>query len=93
MVESLPCRILSGFLLYFAIIVNASTQESLPQGEGKDIVEYVCTQCHELAYITDSRKTPEQWQFVILMMIDQGAPLEEYEVETVIQYLAENFGQ
>jgi virginiamycin B lyase len=68
-------------------------QDALPDGEGRDTVEYVCSQCHDLLPITSARKTPDQWRYVITTMINQGAPLEEYEVDTVVRYLAENFGQ
>jgi competence protein ComEA len=82
------------FTLFLTLTgVNAAnSQDSLPDGEGRDIVEDVCTTCHDLINITKSRRSHEQWQFVVSMMIAQGAPLEEYEIETVVDYLSKNFG-
>lgn len=65
----------------------------LPEGEGRDIVEYACSQCHDLLQVTSVRKTPQQWRYLVRQMIAQGAPLEDYEVETVISYLNEHFGK
>ena len=68
-------------------------QDALPDGEGRDIVEDVCSQCHSLLNITDSKRTPAQWQYVVSQMITQGALLEEYEIKTVVSYLSKNFGK
>lgn len=86
----------SGFLLVSLLslpaIAMADAPDALPEGEGRDIVEYVCTQCHDLLQVTQARKTPDQWQYLVTQMMNQGAPIEEYEVETVVRYLAEHFG-
>lgn len=65
----------------------------LPDGEGRDIVEYACSQCHDLLQVTSVRKTPRQWRYLVRQMIAQGAPVEDYEIETVIAYLTDHFGE
>jgi cytochrome c5 len=71
----------------------ALADDELPAGEGRDIVEYACSQCHDLIQVTAASKTPEQWQYLVTQMINQGAPIEDYETETVVRYLAEHFGE
>jgi hypothetical protein len=71
---------------------NVFSQSALPEGEGSDIVEDVCTMCHDLTNITDSNRSPEQWRFVVNQMVMQGAPLQDYEVDTVVEYLSNSFG-
>ena len=86
-------RIFVSFCLILCFDLATSAQSVLPEGEGRDIVEDVCTECHSLINITDSKRTPVQWQYVVSTMIAQGAPLEEYEIETVVEYLSKNFGK
>ncbi len=70
----------------------AAAGDELPDDEGRDIVEYACTQCHDLYQVTQARKTPRQWEYLVTQMINQGAPIEDHEVETVVRYLAKHFG-
>ena len=79
--------------LAFVAAVPVFAQSVLPEGEGSEIVEDVCTMCHDLTNITDSNRTSEQWRSVVSQMMTQGAPLQDYEVDTVVDYLAENFGK
>jgi hypothetical protein len=82
------------YLIFFVCVLSpVIAQDTLPDGEGRDIVEDVCSQCHSLLNITDSKRTPAQWQHVVSQMINQGAPLEEYEIDTVVSYLSKNFGK
>lgn len=67
--------------------------QSLPEGEGRQVVADTCSQCHELSFVTDTRRTQGQWQYIVSMMIDMGAPLAEDQVEVVVDYLAKNFGR
>lgn len=71
----------------------AYSQDSLPEGEGRNIVEYVCSQCHGLLQVTTASKTAEQWQHLVTQMKNQGAPIEEYEINTIVRYLSEHFGE
>ncbi len=75
-----------------AAVSAANAQEALPDGDGRTVVEAVCAECHDLSYVTDARKSREQWQRLVTMMFEQGAPLEEHEIDVVIRYLAEHFG-
>jgi mono/diheme cytochrome c family protein len=67
-------------------------QGSLPQGEGRDLVATACTQCHTLATIVVGREGPAGWKGHVYNMVLRGAQLTEPEADTVIRYLAVNFG-
>ena len=71
----------------------SAAADALPEGDGREIVEYACSQCHGLLQVTNASKTEQQWRFLVTAMINQGAPIEEYEIDTVISYLAKHFGQ
>jgi cytochrome c5 len=70
--------------------VNA--QGALPQGEGRDLVAVACTQCHALAPILVGREGPAGWKRHVHNMVLRGAQLSPSEADTVIRYLAANFG-
>ena len=64
----------------------------MPQGQGRDIVLNVCTMCHDLTRVQRSRHTPEEWEDVLVTMLNEGAPLSDAEFPVVLTYLARNFG-
>ena len=75
-------------LLMLGFAPLAITRTQLPEGNGKRVVEAVCAACHTLRNVTDSRRTAKQWEGIVDSMISFGAPLQEDEIETVVQYLA-----
>lgn len=62
---------------------------ALPEGPGKQLVEWVCTECHGLNYITRSAgfDSAAGWRALIESMVD----LADAQAETVSAYLAEHF--
>ncbi len=80
-------------VMFLASMVSGWGQNSLPEGKGKETVSSVCSQCHGLIYVTSSKKTKENWQSCIESMVGFGAPLDEDEVDVVVQYLTANFGR
>jgi len=83
-------------LLWAAAALAAATpvnaQGPLPQGEGRDLVAVACTQCHALATIVAGREGPSGWKRHVHNMVLRGAQLNATEADTVIRYLAANFG-
>ena len=67
--------------------------QGLPDGPGKETVAGICSQCHSLSFVTDSRLTKPDWEYIVTDMIGRGAPLMEEEIQPVIDYLAANFGR
>ncbi|HEV8022366.1 MAG TPA: hypothetical protein VGP41_13920 [Candidatus Lustribacter sp.] len=69
-----------------------TTGPQLPDGNGKEIVQAVCSQCHSLGNITRSTGyTHEGWVNTVAMMRNAGAALPADQVDTVVDYLTKNF--
>ena len=58
---------------------------------GQSLVEERCTRCHDLARVTNTQKTEEEWQATVERMVSKGADLSPAEQEAVIKYLAEMY--
>jgi competence ComEA-like helix-hairpin-helix protein len=78
--------VLTTFILFFA----AST--TLPAGKGKDVVQQHCVGCHALKVVTSKRATKEQWSSLVDQMVSRGAEVDDDDIESVVEYLAANFG-
>jgi competence ComEA-like helix-hairpin-helix protein len=76
-------------LVYLALAANTP---SLPPGKGSDIVQRDCAGCHELKVVTSKRATKEQWAALVDQMVSRGADVPDEDIETVVDYLAKNFG-
>ena len=63
----------------------------LPDGEGKEVLLNVCTQCHDLERVRRTRLSPEGWFEILDAMLNEGAPLSEKDLPDVLRYLARNF--
>jgi mono/diheme cytochrome c family protein len=83
-----PAIIATG--LAFAPPILAQTP-ALPDGNGKQIVETACAQCHKLTIVTNAGFSPENWTVVMRAMIHLGAKVPPDQVATVTDYLAKNF--
>jgi|SRR5579862_2489748 len=70
----------------------AGREASLPDGEGKKIVETACVSCHTLEVVESKQWNKERWQTVVAAMVDRGASLKTTEVDEVVAYLTKNFG-
>ncbi|MCZ6629076.1 MAG: hypothetical protein O7E56_12705 [SAR324 cluster bacterium] len=88
--KSWTALLLPAMFLWMAI--PSAVQAQFPEGKGNEIVEMVCGQCHGLNNISDARRTMEEWESVVSDMVARGAPLLIDEIDTVTEYLAENFG-
>jgi len=65
---------------------------ALPPGDGRDLLATACSQCHVLNVIMSMREGPAGWRRHVHNMVTRGAQLTAPEAETVIAYLAANFG-
>ena len=63
----------------------------LPEGAGKKIMLEVCTMCHELHRIRDTVATRDEWDDILVHMINEGAPLSDEDFPILLNYLARNF--
>ena len=84
----------AGLLAAPAVSQSASSNDDLPDGEGKKILETRCTSCHELSEVTKFRGyyNRSQWRDIIATMVEYGADLKKPEIETLADYLAQHLG-
>ena len=85
-------QVLFGLLVIIAASSTARAQ-NLPAGPARETVQSVCSQCHSLTFVSDSRMTKADWEYVVTDMIGRGAPLMEEEIQPVIEYLSVNFAK
>jgi cytochrome c5 len=64
----------------------------LPDGDGKAIATENCQACHKLTNLTTAHKSLDDWKETVQTMIDRGANVSPDQVDTLVQYLAKNFG-
>jgi competence ComEA-like helix-hairpin-helix protein len=78
-------------ILYLAFVL-ASDENTLPPGEGQAIVQQKCASCHALKVVTGKRASRQQWSTIVDQMITRGADVSDDEIDTLLDYLAKNFG-
>jgi len=64
----------------------------LPDGDGKAIATENCQACHKLTNLTKAHKSLDDWKDTVQTMIDRGANVPADQIDTLVQYLAKNFG-
>lgn len=84
-------KMIRGIIALF--IWSSTGAQELPEGEGRNVVAAICSQCHQLRLITDRMRTREQWQYVVSTMIALGAPVPGEDVTVILDYLVKNFGR
>lgn len=65
---------------------------AMPDGAGKAIVQRACSACHAVTVVTSKHASQKEWDQVVNQMVSRGADLTDDEVDTVIEYLAKNYG-
>lgn len=63
----------------------------LPEGEGREVLRYSCTICHDLGRVREHRVSPEHWQETLFAMLNEGAYLTDEEFYTLLNYLSLHF--
>jgi virginiamycin B lyase len=69
----------------------AFAERQLPEGEGKPVLQQACFGCHEPSRIFASGYSRQDWQNVVRMMLNVGAPVPSDKVAVLTDYLAKNF--
>ena len=65
---------------------------ALPDGDGKQLVTFVCSQCHGLRETQILRDGQKGWEEVVDRMVLYGAQLSPSEADLVTRYLATQLG-
>lgn len=90
-------RVLLALMIGFGGVLPAEAQDhydSLPDGEGKDLVYGICSGCHSIQLVIQQGMTRKKWDETLEWMHEeQGMPrLDEETEEKVLDYLAEHYG-
>jgi len=66
---------------------------TLPDGQGKEVIDGGCGLCHGLERITAAKRSAADWQAVVTKMVFLGAPLSADQAKAAVAYLNANFGE
>ena len=90
-------RTLLVFALFFTLPAFAGEGDvHLKEGPGKDLVEANCSMCHSLDYIQMNSPFLDRkgWEASVNKMIKaMGAPVAEADVQSIVDYLASQYGR
>jgi len=67
-------------------------QVTLPDGQGKDLVEKNCVLCHGLDRVAAANRSAAGWSAIVGTMKFFGAPLSGDDEKTITAYLDDKFG-
>lgn len=69
----------------------AGAQGQLPEGEGKAVVQKLCSTCHPAERGASVRLTRDGWQDVMTRMVGLGLKGTDEELNAALEYLATHF--
>jgi mono/diheme cytochrome c family protein len=86
--------LLFGMLLYSSgsALAQERREQPLPDGDGKELVAFACSQCHGLRETQILRDGEKAWEEVVNRMVLYGAQLSPSEADRVTHYLATELG-
>ena len=65
----------------------------MPEGNGREVIQRVCTKCHDAYHYATVFSTRETWEKTVDTMVQRGANAVDPEVrKTIVDYLAKYFG-
>jgi hypothetical protein len=80
----------AGTILAFAA---AGRNESPAKDRARELVEDVCTYCHNLDRLRDKELSREEWLGLTKGMISEGPPVTDEELSMILDYLTKNYGK
>jgi competence protein ComEA len=78
-------------LFFCSIGVFSVSAQTLPEGQGKALVEKVCSSCHGLDQAVADGYSEQGWKKLVNTMIARGAEASDDEIDLMVKYLAKNF--
>ena len=73
------------------LIVLLLVAQSLPDGPNKDLVEAVCTACHDTGRIVSKQMTKAEWADKVLEMLQEDPDVTQPERDKILEYLSVTF--
>jgi competence ComEA-like helix-hairpin-helix protein len=71
---------------------GAASPEDNLEHVGYELTEKICTECHEVEVITALRRTPRDWNNMVVTMAQRGANGAEDQFATIKKYLTRYYG-
>jgi competence protein ComEA len=71
---------------------EATSQDPLPKGAGRETVASTCGVCHDIDTAIGKRRTAADWQDIINAMINRGAMGSQDDFRAVLGYMSKFFG-
>ena len=84
MMQSISTTLLVALLLGGLSLAGRTVAQTLPPGEGRDIVQEVCLSCHGEDVIVSPQYGEDEWNEVLLRMIGHGLFLNDDQYVTVL---------
>ncbi len=87
---------LAGFtvlILFLMLALPSFGQQGFPPGPGRETLQRVCTQCHDIDSLPRLRYSRADWTNLVFSMKDMGADASGAEMDEIIDYLTKNFGK
>jgi competence protein ComEA len=78
-------------LIALAAAPAPARAQGLPEGEGKAVVQKLCSTCHPAERGASVRLTREGWQDVMTRMVGIGLKGTDEELNAALEYLATHF--
>jgi competence protein ComEA len=79
-----------GPIVVFSAVLAFAGQ---PKDRGRELVEDVCTYCHNLDRLRGQQLSREEWRGLTKGMISEGAPVTDEEYSMILDYLVKNYGR
>lgn len=79
-------------LMVVALGAAQSADNKLPEGDGKQVTERVCSACHGIDSVVSERHNKGEWQKVVDDMASRGADATDAEFKQIVEYLTKYFG-
>ncbi len=74
-----------------AFLASIAAAQNLPDGPGKELVETICSECHEPTRVIGQQRTKADWQLKVTEMLQEDQDVTQIERDTIINYLAAHF--
>src|SRR5579871_6292544 len=79
------------FIFTLVAAYPAWSQRQLPDGDAKEIVQSACIICHSLDRVFNANFGPKDWDNVVDMMLNNGAPVSRAKIPALKEYLTKSF--
>jgi competence ComEA-like helix-hairpin-helix protein len=85
-------RGLIALALLAAFLTPLRAQDDLPEGKGRETIENTCNECHGTDRILTKLRSTAEWRSIATSMRAKGATMSDDELNTLVDYLSQNFG-